>query len=237
MKMFDKIILPGLEKQFRLLENNVPLLGKKSLVAGAGSEEVAKRLFAASHEGVEFIVDNYDSLINSRLSIQKEEGVNCSLMEYHSTDFGNNSFDLIYAQASISSSLHRKILLEFFRLLKPSGYFCVGEVVKIQNSIPRFVEEILTLSDLVPVTLDELTTQYESIGFQIIEQVDLSQTFKDYLKIASDKAERIKSSFEENEKAFYKKWLNRFSHEANSFLKHGGDKYIGFHAFVLQKGE
>ena len=66
MKMFDKIILPGLEKQFRLLENNVPLLGKKSLVAGAGSEEVAKRLFAASHEGVEFIVDNYDSLINSR---------------------------------------------------------------------------------------------------------------------------------------------------------------------------
>jgi ubiquinone/menaquinone biosynthesis C-methylase UbiE len=237
MSETNKTFLPGLEKQFGLLTEKISLHGKKCLVAGAGCEEIAKNIFHASQTDVDFIVDNYDSLINSRLAIQKEDKVNCSFMEYQSTDFKNSSFDLIYAQASVSTSQRRKILREFFRLLKPSGYFCVGEIVKLQNTIPKFVEDIMNASDLFPVTHEELEKLYLSLGFHIIESADYSQTFKDYLKIVSDKANKVKHSLEENEKSYYKKLLNRFSHEANSFLKNGGDKYIGFHVFILQKGE
>ena len=46
-----------------------------------------------------------------------------------------------------------------------------------------------------------------------------------------------KEDLPENEKSYYKKLLNQISHESNVYLKLGGDKYLGFYALILQKGE
>jgi DNA-directed RNA polymerase subunit N (RpoN/RPB10) len=36
------------------------------------------------------------------------------------------------------------------------------------------------------------------------------------------------------EKSYYKKLLNKISHESNAYLKLGADKYIGFKMLILK---
>lgn len=235
-KKQELILLPGLDKQFRFLLSKISLENKRSLVIGSGSEVVAKQIFLFSQEKVDLIVDNYDALINSRLSIGKNDFIGCSIMDYHATDFANDSFDLIYAQSSISTELHKKILKEIYRILKPDGLLCAGELVKHSNEIPKFVEDILNSSELFVLTMDKLISQYLSLGFLLIDKIDLSDSFFRYFELARQKALEVKNLLSKRELSFHKKLLTRFSHEANSFLKHGGDKYIRFHAFLFQKG-
>ncbi|GAB4135303.1 MAG: hypothetical protein Fur0015_08180 [Ignavibacteriales bacterium] len=230
------ILLPGLDEQLFFLLDKVSLIKKRSLVIGAGSEEIARRLFHSTNESVELIVDNYDAFINSRIAIEKNESINCSLMDYHATDFPNEFFDLVYSQASITTPLHQKILKEVFRILKPDGFLCVGELIKLSTNVPKFVTDILKSAELSPMSFDELLAQYLSVGFSLVDKTDLSESFFKYFEQARKKALEAKQTLNENEISFYKKLFNRFSHEANSFLKHGGDKHIGFHAFIFQKG-
>jgi hypothetical protein len=40
----------------------------------------------------------------------------------------------------------------------------------------------------------------------------------------------------EKEKSYYKKLLNKISHESNAYLKLGADKYIGYKLLILKLG-
>jgi len=64
------------------------------------------------------------------------------MMEYSNTDFRDSTFDIIYAQASISTVERRKILKEIKRILKPDGIFCAGEVVNLEKEVPLFITNL-----------------------------------------------------------------------------------------------
>lgn len=231
----NKILLPGLDKQINFLQKNLTAEINSALVIGSASEIPAEIISKSFNCNVEVIVEDYKSLLNSKLILSDAPKINIRLMGFDATDFNSSSFDLVYAQASTSSTKRNKIVKEINRILKPGGHFCVGEIVALNKSVPRFVQDIFDSSDLLPLFNNELTKYYLERKFTLNGSVDLTNTLKDFYLLNADMLKSSKGDLTQQEKSYYKKLLNKISHESNAYLKLGADKYIGFIALLLQK--
>jgi SAM-dependent methyltransferase len=231
-----RIYLPGTSEQLSLLLENLELNEKSILVLGANSELLAKRLYEQSKTKIELIVEDYESLINAELLIERSEGtVAAKMMAFENTDYLDSTFDLVYAQASVSSKMRNKIIKEIKRVLKPDGYFCVGEIVQLTDNTPTFVKNIWEDSALSPLHTDKIKSYYEERNFEVIYEGDLSKTLNSFYSMTAGLLKDQINKLSEEEKTFNKKLLNRISHESNVYLKQGGNKYIGFKTLLLKK--
>ena len=235
MREESYIPLPGLDKQLRFFIEYIVPEGKKILVAGAASEIIAKRLSVYTGQVVEMIVEDYESLMNARIILDNFPKVVVKLMEFDHTDYKRSQFDYIFAQASVSSNKRRSILKEFKRILKDGGSICVGEMITLNKTYPKFIYEIFESNGLDVLAHDDLKKFYESSGLKVDAERNLSESLTNYyrsnLKILSESLLELN----ENERAYYKKLINRISHESKSFLAHGGDKYVGFETMIMRK--
>ena len=75
MKEKQNIFLPGGFKQFRILKTKYVLNDKNVLVIGSGSEKIAEKMIESGASSVKMIVNDYDSLINSRLNLSEDSKV------------------------------------------------------------------------------------------------------------------------------------------------------------------
>lgn len=230
------ILLPGLDKQINFLRKNLTSEINTALVVGSTSEIPAIKISKHFNCNVEIIVEDYESLLNSNLALGKESNIKVKLMSFDSTDFNSSSFDLIYAQASVSSTKRNKIVKEIKRILKPGGHFCVGEIVALNESVPMFVQNIFDSSNLLPLFNNDLKKYYHERKFILNGSVDLTNTLKEFYLLITDLLKNSKGELTPKEKSYYKKLVNKISHESNAYLKLGADKYIGFIALLLQKG-
>lgn len=237
MPPVSKILLPGLGKQLDFLRKNSSIQAKQALVIGSSSEKIAKDLAKQYSCDVDLIVEDYESLMSSNLILGDDSKVKASLMNFEITDFDACTFDLIYAQASVSLTNRNKIIKEIKRILTPGGFFCVGEIVSLKKEVPKFITDIFDSSNLLPLLIDDLQKYYEERKFLIVEKENLSDTLEDYYSQTVSLLKGTKENLSDREKSYYKKLLNKVSHESNVYLKLGGDKYIGFVSMLLQKGE
>ncbi len=227
--------MPGLDKQLDVLFKNIDAGKKHILVIGANSEEIATALQQSYEADVFIIVDENESLLKSRLVLSNKERISVRLMDFENTDFPKEKFDLIYAQGSISSFNRNKIVKEIKRILLPEGILCVGEIIKLSASQPKFITDIWESSSLSPMNTDELEKYYLNKNFSLIYKKDLSYTLKDFYIHGINQLKDKIHSLSDNEKSYYKKVLNKISHESNVYLKLGGDKHIGFEVLILKK--
>ena len=237
MKTQKQIMLPGLDKQLEFLRNNFSGKAGSILVLGSMSEMPALSLSGYFHVKVNLIVEDYESFINSKLALNKAENIDLRIMNFETTDFNDNQFDFVYAQASISCVNRNKIIKEIKRILKTGGYFCVGEIISLTKEPPQFIQDVFDNSNLLPLFIDNLDKYYSERKFSVIAKTDLSATLKEYYSLNLFKLESTKDNLTEKEKSYFKKLLSKISHESNVYLKLGGDKYIGYHVLLLQKGE
>ena len=232
-----KIFLPGNEKQLQHLESKLEIAGKDVLVIGTGSEEIAVYLKKAGALSVKIIVSDYESVMNSRMILPKDTEIRVSMMDFEHTDFSAESFDLVYAQASVSSSRRNKVIKEIKRILKEGGILNAGEITYLKSPVPIFIREIWDAGEILPLGSNELTAYYEERKFNIIDEINLSDTLTDYYqknhKLLKDKLPTLT----ESEKSYYKIILNRLSHESNVYLKQGGKDYIGFTSIIMRKAD
>jgi SAM-dependent methyltransferase len=235
--MKNKILLPGLDKQLQFLVNNFSEKIDSALVVGSASEKLAEQIAEKFSSSAELVVEDFDSLITSKLQLENGSKVKVSIMDYDKMDFGASSFDLVYAQASVSLIKRNKITKEILRILKTRGLFCVGEVVVFTKDYPPFVKNVFDASNLLPLNVAEIENYYSSRGFKILDRLNLSSTLKDYYVNSLNLLHKMKGGFSEQEKSYYKKLINRVNHESNVYLKLGGHKYIGFVVLLLQKDQ
>jgi ubiquinone/menaquinone biosynthesis C-methylase UbiE len=231
-----QICLPGLNKQFDSLMKNLQVNPKTVLVIGSGSENAAALITNHFSCSTELIVQDYESLMNSRINLDNDSNIKICLMNYEVTDFAPESFDLIYAQASVSLINRNKIIKEIKRILKPDGYLCIGEIVSLKQDIPLFVRDIFDSAGLLPLFVDDLEKYYTERKFNLISLQDFSNTLAEYYTLYASLLKSTKENLTDNEKSYYKKLLNKIHHESNVYLKLGGDKFIGFVSLLLQKG-
>jgi ubiquinone/menaquinone biosynthesis C-methylase UbiE len=152
-------------------------------------------------------------------------------MDYAHTDFSDEYFELIYAQGSISVYERKYILKEFKRILAAKGIICAGEIVSLSEPVPSFVKDIWERSNIEPILSSAIKSFYESKGFSVISEQELSSTLKEYY----GKVQLEVSSISKEEKESNKKYYSRIKHEANAYLRHGGNKYIGFKSLIVRK--
>lgn len=233
--MKGEIFLPGGTVQFRQFLREVPVENKKILVMGSNSEKIAAELAELSHHTCELIVEEYDSFMNSNMRLKNNPAVSLRLMSFENTDFHDDHFDIIYSQATLSMENRNRILKEIVRILKPSGILCTGEIVALERNVPVFVRNVWENSSLKPQYSEEFSKYYAGKNFQVLYETDLSGTLKSFYTDNSRRLKDESKNFTEEEKSYYKKLLNRISHETNVYLKQGGDKFIGYKMLVLQK--
>jgi len=153
------------------------------------------------------------------------------MMDYSHTDFDKEYFDLIYAQASISVTDRKAILKEIKRILNADGVFCTGEIVSLKEPVPAFVKDIWERSGLDPLPSSEIKKYFESKGFVIISEKDLSSTLEEFYEKIRFEISKVSKQEKEGNKKFYL----GVKHESNVYLKLGGDKYIGFKSLFTRK--
>ncbi|MBN1301898.1 MAG: methyltransferase domain-containing protein [Melioribacteraceae bacterium] len=235
MKNNSIILLPGLDRQIAALTKNVELNGKNILVVGSSSEIIALRLQNYSGNPVEMIVEDYDSFMNSRMVLSGKDDVILKIMDFEHTDYKDGYFDLIYAQASAGDTRRKGIIKEFLRLLKTDGLLCLGEITSFTENPPKFVRDIFAASQLAPLLKSEVAGFYRNRNFEVLHEFDFSRSLSDYYRLTLDKLNEIVGELSTEEKAYYKKLINKISHESKSYLNSGADKYIGFVALILRK--
>lgn len=230
----QNIFLPGGFKQFRILKSKYHLSDKNILIIGAQSESIAEKILDAGATSVTVIVNDYESLINSRLSLSKDSKVSVRMMDYENTDFADESFDLVYAQASISLTNRNKIIKEIKRILKKDSVLCVSEITALSKQYPKFVKDIFESSDILPLYHNDCVKYYEERKFTLLYEEDLTSSLKSYYENTANQLRQTIEKLTEKEKSYYKKLLNKISHESNAYLKLGADSYIGFKMLILK---
>jgi ubiquinone/menaquinone biosynthesis C-methylase UbiE len=235
MQETQTIFLPGGFKQFRILKSKYVLNDRNVLVIGSGSEKIAEKMIKSGASSVELIVNDYDSLINSRLNLSNDSKVSVKMMDFDNTDFNAEEFDLVYAQVSISSLNRNKIVKEIKRILKPEATLCVGEITFLINDYPPFVKNIFDTSDILPLLNDSCGTYYTERNYSVLYEEDLSSSLQSFYEHTAERLEDKIYTLTEKEKSYYRKLLNKISDESNAFLKLGADRYIGFKMMILKK--
>ena len=229
------IFLPGSGKQFNHLKGKVSLKDKDILIIGSNSERIAQMFLSAEVNFVTIILDEYDSLLKARYLLKNKEEISVRLMDFSSTDFNEAVFDIVYAQASISSKMRNKIIKEIKRILKPGGILNVGEITSLKSSPPIFVDDIWESGNILPLGSDNVKKYYEERKFEVVDALDLSAHLKDFYLESKQLLLNNIDSLSENEKSYYKKLLKRMSHESNAYLKLGGKDYMGLTSLILRK--
>jgi ubiquinone/menaquinone biosynthesis C-methylase UbiE len=141
----------------------------------------------------------------------------------------------VYAQASVSLTNRNKILKEIKRILKPNGYFSVGETVSLRKDYPAFIRDLLDGSNILPLFYEDIEKYYTERKFKVIAKADLTDTLATFYMESSKHLREVERGLSDKEKSYHKKLVNRIGHESNAYLKLGGDKYIGFETLLLIK--
>ncbi len=233
-QLANKIFLPGTEKQISLFSDSVKSDNKIVLVIGAGSEEIAK-IFHKTNSEVYLIVNDEDALVQSRFALSEEKEIKIRMMDYDNTDFKAEMFDIIYSQGSTGTKNRNKIVKEMKKLLKPEGFLCVGEIVSLTENPPRFVKDIWKNGNLSPLHQDEFSKFYQTKEFEIVRDEDLTNTLKQFYTQTKKLLSKSSDDLPKEELKSIKKLVKSYSHEANAYLKLGGDKFIGYRMLILKK--
>ncbi len=231
----QNIFLPGGFKQFRILKTKYVINDKSVLVIGSGSEKIAEKMIESGANAATVIVNDYDSLMNSRINLSKDSKVLVKMMDFDNTDFGAAEFDLVFAQASISLLNRNKIVKEIKRILKPEAVLCVGEITSLTKDYPPFVRNIFDTSELLPLLNDDCGSYYTERNFSVLYKEDLSSSLHSFYEHTAQELDDTIYKLNEKEKSYYKKLLKKISHESNAYLKLGADRYIGFKMLILKK--
>lgn len=232
MKNQNLILLPAFDKQLNFFLENIDPINSKILVIGYGAELISDKL--SNGNNVTMIVDDNEQLMLTRIKSPKNN-FTLKLMEFINTDFAAESFDFIFSQASITVRNRNKIIKEIHKILKPNGIFCVGEIVTISSSIPKIIQNIFETSNLYPIHLENFEKDYSEKGFKFLASINLSSELKYFYKIFEKETDKYFNSSLLDENRLMRKLNAKIKHEANVFLKMGGDKHIGFITALLER--
>jgi len=219
----------GISQLNHLLDQNISK-GSHALIIGTVSKPIVKKLLEYFTD-INIITEYYDSVINIRMTLKDNDPIKIKMMDYAHTDFDDKYFDLIYTQGSISVPERKNILKEIKRILSDGGLLSTGEIVSLKEPVAGFIKDIWERNGLEPIASSGIKHYYESRGFEIVSEKDLSDTLRDFYEHVRYTV--LKAG--KDEKELDKKYFSQIKHESNAYLKLGGDKFIGFKSLIMRK--
>jgi ubiquinone/menaquinone biosynthesis C-methylase UbiE len=226
--------LPGGIEQYNLLKKNTDLKDKIILILGFGTDPVALQMTAYA-KSVIIAVSGNEELIATRFKMQGKQKISVRLMSFDVTDFNDEAVDVVFAQGTFSNDKRNKILKEVYRILKPDGFLCSGEIVALREEIPPFVKDIWERAGMSCLFTGEIEKSYTDKNFKLIAAKDLNFTLKSYYNDASVIIKNGMKFINADDLKIQKKFIAQLQHEVNAYLKLGGHKFIGFKSLLLSK--
>lgn len=233
----NNILLPGTNYQVKFLKEVIGEPQSPVLFVGSGNEMCAADYSAYINAPVEHIVEDYESMINAKLLTTSNNLITTRIMDFTNTDFDDNSFSLVFAQASTSNFSRNKIVKELRRVLKPGGIYCVGETIKTKKHLPTFAMDIIESSEMNLLHSDEIQSYYELRNFSFIDEKEVHKSLDEYYETANNLMRNSVKQMDETELKYNKKIIKKIKHETEAYLKNGFDKYISFKILILKKNE
>lgn len=224
--MKNSIFLPGMHYQIQKFLNDFDIKDKKILIIGANPQGIVKK-FDKSNQ-IDVIIDDYDNFLTALDDLSEYKNVSVKMMDYSRTDYSKETFDVLYAQASVSRPDKNQIIKEIKKISKKDAIFSIGELVHLQDKIPGFIEDILATGDVVTEFIENIDKYYTERQFEIINKYDLSFSLKEFYNECLELSKKI-------DEDVHKELITRLNHEANAFLKYGGDKHLGFVCLIMRK--
>ncbi len=230
----EKIFLPGGKKMFDYMSLKISAEGKKVLILGENSLDIAGLFKSVRSESVIVGVRDDETLMLERMRLT-DKSVSVRLLAFEATGLPYDAFDIVYAQASLCVRYRDEIFAEVYKLLKPDGYFVFGELTKTEEKTPQFLNDIWSMQEIEPVTGEKLLSLLEAAGFNCKHSANLSGQLTSFYKTGRMLIEEHKRKHGDEIKGPDKKQINIMKHEVNAYLKLGGDRYTGFNCYILKK--
>ncbi len=130
------------------------------------------------NNGVIFAVDYAENMIEKFITKRYPENVKPMVADIHKTDFCNNFFDRIIANACYPHfDKKQKALKEIYRILKKGGIFIISHIQgrTFINNLHRTAHNIIA-KDMIP-PLVVLKGFGESCGFRFLKGIDEEDFF------------------------------------------------------------
>ena len=211
-------------------------IGKETKVLNIGVNLKESSVYLADKFGCRvFAVSEVPDVI---VSVKSEAGrkslkIEAKVMSPLALDFDDGFFDLVICEGVMSQYRKSDFLKEIHRVLKPGGGFGVADFYWRKIPVPKYVLNVWSWDEGRVETLDEVIKLMKGRGFDVFFIHDVSGELKRFYSELLVWIEKLLKTTYLSSQQF--KEVKRFRHEANVFLKQGGNKWMGYSAIASKK--
>ncbi len=222
LKAFSKVQLPG---------SNASVL---DIGCGTGVQTIA---LAKKISGKIIALDNHQPFLDTLKLRTKSENLKARI-EYHCRDmnameFGNNSFDLVWAEGSIYIMGFKAGLEKVHSLLKPSGYAVFSEMNWTADDPPDEIVEFFNSEYPEMLPIEKNIELIKNNHFELVEyfKLDKEAHWEPYYKPLEQRLKMFRKSHSADPSAM--NIITDLQYEIDMYKKYSG--YYGYCFYVMKK--
>ena len=232
-----KILLPGLDSQVNLLLQKVDLTDKTIAIFGASSLPIAIKLLDKKAKKISIVIEDLELYLIDKINFENKfqnliDKITIVNDEYLSFK-GDDKFDIVYAQNSLTGSERNLILKNIKNLLTQDGILCIGEIVVLRSDIPKSFRDFFSTYSIAPLEADKFEKYFNERGFKTLAIGEDKYSLDKYY-------EEIANLFEKNKNNIFdfsnnpEKLIKRTKHDIDLYLKFGMKKITNFISGIFQ---
>jgi len=183
----DGFLSPGGPEEVGLIVHDLDLHEKKILDVGSGIGGPAICLVlqhGACHvTGIDVEPVNVERANNNAARAGVSDRLSFNTVEAGSFPFADGSFDIVFSKDAIIEAPNKdEIFSESFRVLRPGGWFAIGDWFRGSAPYTAEMEAWLTQVGvtLEMTTIEDNADQLRKAGFQNVQSVDRNQWYQEY---------------------------------------------------------
>ena len=161
-------------------------------------------------------------------------GKRCSFryMSPLTMDFDAQSFDIVVLEGIFSSYPASRALKQARRVLKPDGVIMISDSFWKMESMPPYVHDVWEAEERRIFTEHQLGHLFEAAELELaFFEIRRNALDSFYQQFTSEIKSITKADFEGMK--HQKSLVKHYKHEIDVYLKHGGEKYMGYFTAML----
>jgi ubiquinone/menaquinone biosynthesis C-methylase UbiE len=182
-------------------------------------------------------LDNHAPFIDALRSNACRAGytdrIRCVVGDMNSINFPEASFDVIWSEGAAYIMGFENALKSWKKLLRPSGYAVISELVWFKEEVPREIRRFFAKEYPDMKYCKNIFPIVESAGYRMIDYFPLSgmSWWTDYYAPAEKKVAEVRRTYEDHKKA--QVLLDSFQLEMDMHRRYS--EYYGYGFYVMRK--
>ena len=228
-----EVLGPGSEDTTTRLLELIPKATEKMNAIDIGCGTGRSSIVLAEHDFKVTAVDDYQPFLDAidEKAIKKRFSNRISTLNrsMNHLDLPNNSFDLVWSEASVYVLGFKKALQDWKRLLKSNGFLVVTECCWTNDNPPKEVSDFWAVEYPGMLTVDEALRITEEVGYRVVSKLTLPES--DWDNYYCPLSKRVKE-LEKDARSEMKQVIDDMLREIT--LRDNYKSYYDYVAFILK---